>query len=161
MYVINVTYSDNTSHIIYRRYSKFFDLQVTLRLLLRLGFMVPPEVSLDQNLIAWLGPRWVGAGVVCAPQPGGEAAATVPLGSSSCRLHDQNVRQLSAIFIQHEPPQLNVACFTRFFIYSRFVLNNENVKYLHYADDASLSIHLMKLEALRLQPTGSGCFVAH
>lgn len=28
VYVINVTYSDNTSHIIYRRYSKFFDLQV-------------------------------------------------------------------------------------------------------------------------------------
>ncbi|MED6263114.1 SH3 and PX domain-containing protein 2A [Characodon lateralis] len=30
VYVINVTYSDNTSHIIYRRYSKFFDLQVIL-----------------------------------------------------------------------------------------------------------------------------------
>lgn len=28
VYLINVTYSDNTSHIIYRRYSKFFDLQV-------------------------------------------------------------------------------------------------------------------------------------
>ncbi|KAM7393577.1 hypothetical protein PAMP_020437 [Pampus punctatissimus] len=27
VYLINVTYSDNTSHIIYRRYSKFFDLQ--------------------------------------------------------------------------------------------------------------------------------------
>uniref|UniRef100_A0A3B5LW40 SH3 and PX domain-containing protein 2A n=1 Tax=Xiphophorus couchianus TaxID=32473 RepID=A0A3B5LW40_9TELE len=30
VYVINVTYSDNTSHIIYRRYSKFFDLQMQL-----------------------------------------------------------------------------------------------------------------------------------
>lgn len=30
VYVINVTYSDNTSHIIYRRYSKFFDLQVNI-----------------------------------------------------------------------------------------------------------------------------------
>jgi len=28
VYLINVTYSDSTSHIIYRRYSKFFDLQV-------------------------------------------------------------------------------------------------------------------------------------
>ncbi|MCI4393737.1 hypothetical protein PGIGA_G00160940 [Pangasianodon gigas] len=27
VYLINVTYSDTTSHIIYRRYSKFFDLQ--------------------------------------------------------------------------------------------------------------------------------------
>ncbi|CAM4477065.1 unnamed protein product [Leuciscus chuanchicus] len=27
VYLINVTYSDSTSHIIYRRYSKFFDLQ--------------------------------------------------------------------------------------------------------------------------------------
>ncbi|KAL3067491.1 hypothetical protein OYC64_017257 [Pagothenia borchgrevinki] len=27
VYLINVTYSDNTSHIVYRRYSKFFDLQ--------------------------------------------------------------------------------------------------------------------------------------
>lgn len=31
VYLINVTYSDNTSHIIYRRYSKFFDLQVIPR----------------------------------------------------------------------------------------------------------------------------------
>ncbi|XP_068178120.1 SH3 and PX domain-containing protein 2A [Antennarius striatus] len=30
VYLINVTYSDNTSHIIYRRYSKFFDLQMQL-----------------------------------------------------------------------------------------------------------------------------------
>lgn len=30
VYLINVTYSDNTSHIIYRRYSKFFDLQVII-----------------------------------------------------------------------------------------------------------------------------------
>uniref|UniRef100_A0A8C1VHA9 SH3 and PX domain-containing protein 2A n=1 Tax=Cyprinus carpio TaxID=7962 RepID=A0A8C1VHA9_CYPCA len=30
VYLINVTYSDSTSHIIYRRYSKFFDLQVGL-----------------------------------------------------------------------------------------------------------------------------------
>ncbi|KAM4595165.1 SH3 and PX domain-containing protein 2A isoform 4-T5 [Fundulus diaphanus] len=30
VYVINVTYSDSTSHIIYRRYSKFFDLQMQL-----------------------------------------------------------------------------------------------------------------------------------
>lgn len=30
VYVINVTYSDNTSHIIYRRYSKFFDLQMQI-----------------------------------------------------------------------------------------------------------------------------------
>lgn len=28
MYLINVTYSDSTSHVIYRRYSKFFELQV-------------------------------------------------------------------------------------------------------------------------------------
>ncbi|KAJ3614901.1 hypothetical protein NHX12_018470, partial [Muraenolepis orangiensis] len=27
VYLINVTYSDNTSHVVYRRYSKFFDLQ--------------------------------------------------------------------------------------------------------------------------------------
>ncbi|CAL8361748.1 unnamed protein product [Boreogadus saida] len=27
VYLIDVTYSDSTSHIIYRRYSKFFDLQ--------------------------------------------------------------------------------------------------------------------------------------
>ncbi|ROL46487.1 SH3 and PX domain-containing protein 2A [Anabarilius grahami] len=27
VYLINVTYSDSTSHVIYRRYSKFFDLQ--------------------------------------------------------------------------------------------------------------------------------------
>ncbi|KAM9792073.1 SH3 and PX domain-containing protein 2A [Neosynchiropus ocellatus] len=30
VYLINVTYSDNTSHIIYRRYSKFFDLQMQI-----------------------------------------------------------------------------------------------------------------------------------
>ncbi|KAM9454782.1 SH3 and PX domain-containing protein 2A isoform 4-T4 [Clarias gariepinus] len=30
VYLINVTYSDSTSHIIYRRYSKFFDLQMQL-----------------------------------------------------------------------------------------------------------------------------------
>nr|XP_061791638.1 SH3 and PX domain-containing protein 2A-like [Nerophis lumbriciformis] len=30
VYLINVTYSDNTSHVIYRRYSKFFDLQMQL-----------------------------------------------------------------------------------------------------------------------------------
>ncbi|XP_053085887.1 SH3 and PX domain-containing protein 2A isoform X4 [Pangasianodon hypophthalmus] len=30
VYLINVTYSDTTSHIIYRRYSKFFDLQMQL-----------------------------------------------------------------------------------------------------------------------------------
>ncbi|KTF85351.1 hypothetical protein cypCar_00010626 [Cyprinus carpio] len=30
VYLINVTYSDSTSHIIYRRYSKFFDLQLCL-----------------------------------------------------------------------------------------------------------------------------------
>eukprot|EP00064_Thunnus_orientalis_P000910 superscaffoldBa00000055_g911 len=34
VYLINVTYSDNTSHIIYRRYSKFFDLQSNLEPLL-------------------------------------------------------------------------------------------------------------------------------
>ncbi|KAG7265144.1 hypothetical protein CRUP_031203 [Coryphaenoides rupestris] len=31
VYLINVTYSDSTSHIVYRRYSKFFDLQNSLR----------------------------------------------------------------------------------------------------------------------------------
>uniref|UniRef100_A0A8C1JRQ3 SH3 and PX domain-containing protein 2A n=1 Tax=Cyprinus carpio TaxID=7962 RepID=A0A8C1JRQ3_CYPCA len=30
VYLINVTYSDSTSHIIYRRYSKFFDLQMQI-----------------------------------------------------------------------------------------------------------------------------------
>ncbi|KAM6941054.1 SH3 and PX domain-containing protein 2A isoform 1-T2 [Lycodopsis pacificus] len=30
VYLINVTYSDNTSHIVYRRYSKFFDLQMQI-----------------------------------------------------------------------------------------------------------------------------------
>ncbi|XP_038834964.1 SH3 and PX domain-containing protein 2A-like isoform X2 [Salvelinus namaycush] len=30
VYLINVTYSDTTSHIIYRRYSKFFDLQMQI-----------------------------------------------------------------------------------------------------------------------------------
>ncbi|XP_067466414.1 SH3 and PX domain-containing protein 2A isoform X1 [Thunnus thynnus] len=30
VYLINVTYSDSTSHIIYRRYSKFFDLQMRI-----------------------------------------------------------------------------------------------------------------------------------
>ncbi|XP_051561253.1 SH3 and PX domain-containing protein 2A-like isoform X2 [Myxocyprinus asiaticus] len=30
VYLINVTYSDSTSHIIYRRYSKFFDLQMLI-----------------------------------------------------------------------------------------------------------------------------------
>ncbi|XP_065151468.2 SH3 and PX domain-containing protein 2A isoform X1 [Paramisgurnus dabryanus] len=30
VYLINVTYSDSSSHIIYRRYSKFFDLQMQL-----------------------------------------------------------------------------------------------------------------------------------
>ncbi|XP_061833158.2 SH3 and PX domain-containing protein 2A-like isoform X1 [Nerophis lumbriciformis] len=30
VYLINVTYSDNTSHVIYRRYSKFFDLQMQI-----------------------------------------------------------------------------------------------------------------------------------
>ncbi|KAK3530436.1 hypothetical protein QTP86_024348, partial [Hemibagrus guttatus] len=30
VYLINVTYSDSTSHIVYRRYSKFFDLQMQL-----------------------------------------------------------------------------------------------------------------------------------
>ncbi|XP_068607609.1 SH3 and PX domain-containing protein 2A [Brachionichthys hirsutus] len=30
VYLINVTYSDNSSHIIYRRYSKFFDLQMQI-----------------------------------------------------------------------------------------------------------------------------------
>ncbi|XP_046693868.1 SH3 and PX domain-containing protein 2A isoform X3 [Silurus meridionalis] len=30
VYLINVTYSDSTSHVIYRRYSKFFDLQMQL-----------------------------------------------------------------------------------------------------------------------------------
>ncbi|XP_078128825.1 SH3 and PX domain-containing protein 2A-like isoform X2 [Sander vitreus] len=30
VYLINVTYSDSTSHVIYRRYSKFFDLQMRI-----------------------------------------------------------------------------------------------------------------------------------
>ncbi|KAF6736959.1 SH3 and PX domain-containing protein 2A [Oryzias melastigma] len=30
VYLINVTYSDTTSHVIYRRYSKFFDLQMRI-----------------------------------------------------------------------------------------------------------------------------------
>lgn len=30
VYLINVTYSDSTSHVIYRRYSKFFDLQMQI-----------------------------------------------------------------------------------------------------------------------------------
>ncbi|XP_068583887.1 SH3 and PX domain-containing protein 2A isoform X3 [Cebidichthys violaceus] len=30
VYLINVTYSDNNSHIVYRRYSKFFDLQMQI-----------------------------------------------------------------------------------------------------------------------------------
>ncbi|XP_036393395.1 SH3 and PX domain-containing protein 2A isoform X1 [Megalops cyprinoides] len=30
VYLINVTYSDSTSHIVYRRYSKFFDLQMQI-----------------------------------------------------------------------------------------------------------------------------------
>ncbi|XP_063056350.1 SH3 and PX domain-containing protein 2A isoform X3 [Engraulis encrasicolus] len=30
VYLINVTYSDTTSHVIYRRYSKFFDLQMQI-----------------------------------------------------------------------------------------------------------------------------------
>ncbi|XP_061579503.1 SH3 and PX domain-containing protein 2A-like isoform X2 [Cololabis saira] len=30
VYLINVTYSDNTSHVVYRRYSKFFDLQMQI-----------------------------------------------------------------------------------------------------------------------------------
>ncbi|XP_069548899.1 SH3 and PX domain-containing protein 2A-like isoform X1 [Brachyistius frenatus] len=30
VYLINVTYSDSTSHVVYRRYSKFFDLQMRI-----------------------------------------------------------------------------------------------------------------------------------
>lgn len=47
VYVINVTYSDNTSHIIYRRYSKFFDLQVsigTTQPMMLCGIYVTPPV---------------------------------------------------------------------------------------------------------------------
>lgn len=46
VYVINVTYSDNTSHIIYRRYSKFFDLQVLFHppwRSVRLAFIPHPQ----------------------------------------------------------------------------------------------------------------------
>ncbi|XP_053708946.1 SH3 and PX domain-containing protein 2A-like isoform X2 [Synchiropus splendidus] len=43
VYLINVTYSDNTSHIIYRRYSKFFDLQALVRL--------PPQISQSDEVL--------------------------------------------------------------------------------------------------------------
>ncbi|KAK1887117.1 SH3 and PX domain containing protein 2A [Dissostichus eleginoides] len=43
VYLINVTYSDNTSHIVYRRYSKFFDLQALVRL--------PPQISQSEEVL--------------------------------------------------------------------------------------------------------------
>ena len=43
VYIINVTWSDSTSQTIYRRYSKFFDLQVS-ESELRWG-LVPYEVA--------------------------------------------------------------------------------------------------------------------
>ncbi|CAG05040.1 unnamed protein product [Tetraodon nigroviridis] len=47
VYLINVAYSDSSSHVIYRRYSKFFDLQL-LRCLRKHG--APP----------WIPTAWAG-----------------------------------------------------------------------------------------------------
>lgn len=45
VYIIKVSWGDGSTEVIYRRYSKFFDLQVSLLMLLRLGSFNPgPEI---------------------------------------------------------------------------------------------------------------------
>lgn len=43
VYIIKVSWSDGSTEVIYRRYSKFFDLQVSLLMLLRLDSFKPGQ----------------------------------------------------------------------------------------------------------------------